>query len=189
MKRAMSGLRFTGFIASAVLAFALIFSGCSYHVAGRGAPRGEGGGSVGSLPGNVTSVAIPFFENKTRKPRVEGVITDAVASEFMSSVDVVDIDEAEAILVGSIESYTLKPVSFSSSDVVQEYRLFVTISVALVRTSDEVVIWEEADITEYEDFVVDVDDITSSNDAEWEALRIIAFDLSRLVKERILEEF
>ena len=189
MKSSMGGLNFTGSLACVLFFFALIFSGCSYHVAGSRAPRGGDGGSIGTLPGNISSVAIPFFENRTKKPRVEGVITDAVANEFMSSVDVVDVDEAEAILVGAIESYELKPVSFSSSDVVQEYRLFVTISVALVRTADEAVLWKETHISDYEDFVVDVNDITSSNDAEWKALKDIAFDTARLVKERMLEEF
>ncbi len=187
MKRSMSGLNFTGFMASVIFVFALILSGCSYHVVGSGAARGGDGGGIGTLPGNVTSIAIPFFENRTKKPRVEAVITSAVANEFMSSVDVVDAERAEAILVGAIESYKLKPVSFSSSDVVQEFRLYVTISVALVRTGDEAVLWKETHITDYEDFVVDVNDITFSKDAEWKALKVIAFDTARLVKERMLE--
>lgn len=187
MRIRMSGSNFKVFALSVIFAFTLILSGCSYHVAGSGVQGGGDNGSIGMLPGNVSSVAIPFFENRTKKPRVEGVITSAVANEFMSSVDVVDVEKAEAILVGAIESYRLKPVSFSSSDVVQEYRLYVTISVALVRAGDEVVLWKETHITDYEDFVVDVNDITFSNDAEWEALRVIAFDMARLVKERILE--
>ena len=47
------------------------------------------------------------------------------------------------LLLGTIDSYKLKPVSFTASDVVQEYRLYVTISLFMVRTSDDKVLWQE----------------------------------------------
>jgi outer membrane lipopolysaccharide assembly protein LptE/RlpB len=146
-------------------------------------------GGMGTLPGNVSSIAIPFFENSTRTPNIEGVITTAVVDEFMSSVQVVDVEDAEAVLFGTIEKYKLKPVSFTSSDVVQEYRLYLTISLFMVRRSDDKVLWQENDIVDYEDFVVDVNDVSTSEDAEWSALNVIAFDMARSIKERLIEGY
>ena len=101
----------------------------------------------------------------------------------------VDVEDAEAVLFGTIEKYKLKPVSFTSSDVVQEYRLYLTISLFMVRRSDDKVLWQEYDIVDYEDFVVDVNNVSTSEDAEWSALKVIAFDMARSIKERLLEGY
>lgn len=179
----------TGFLLPLFIVSIFITSSCSYHVAGSGVAADMDGGGAGILPGDIHSLAIPFFQNITRKPNVESVITLAVSDEFMSSVEVVDLEDAEAVLIGTIDSYSLKPISFTASDVVQEYRLNVEVSFFIVRTSDDKVLWQEMKISEYEDFVVDVNDIAASTDAEWNALKIIAIDTARLIKERILEGY
>ena len=110
-------------------------SACSYRVAGRPASAdGSVAGGGGLLPGNVEKLAIPFFINNTKKPNVESVITDAMVNEFTVSVDIVDSFEAEAVLLGEIDSYRLEPVSFTATDVVQEYRLHVVVSFTLMRS-------------------------------------------------------
>lgn len=158
-----------------------------YRVAGRAAGADSGG--IGVLPGNVRSIAIPFFINNTKKPNVEGVITNAVAMEFMTSIEIVDENDADALLIGVIKSYELEAVSFTATDVIQGYRLHVDISITLVSSGTKEVLWKDASITDYEDFVVDVNDISASKDAETEAFKIISFDMARLVKERMLEGF
>ena len=176
-------------ITISVLAVLLIaLPACGYRVAGRVVSETDGSAAI-VLPGNIKTVAIPIFINHTRKSNVESIITSAVAREFITSVDIVDEDEAEALLLGSINSYELKPVSFTATDVIQEYRLYIEVSITLMRRGTKEVLWRDGSITDYEDFIVDVNDISASKDAEWDALKIICFDMARFVKERMLEGF
>ncbi|MEE9614525.1 MAG: LptE family protein [Thermodesulfobacteriota bacterium] len=142
-----------------------------------------------TMPGEVTSVYVPFFKNSTQRPGVETVLTNAVIDEFTTTVDIVDKGRAEAVLEGTVMFYELKPVSYSTRDVVREYRLTITLAMKLVRASDGEVLWEDDEITDYGDYVVDIEDVTATKDAEWDALRKMARDTARLVKERMLERF
>ncbi|GMR05067.1 MAG: hypothetical protein BMS9Abin23_0998 [Thermodesulfobacteriota bacterium] len=154
-----------------------ILSGCGYYIAGKG----------GVMPGGVTSVAIPVFVNRTRKPNIESIITNKFASEFVTTVDV--RDDAEAELRGVIKTYELRPVSYTKNDVVQEYRLSVTLALSLVDNNGGEVLWEDGDVRDYEDFIVNSTDVTATEEAEITVFKKLSKDLARLVKERMLENF
>jgi outer membrane lipopolysaccharide assembly protein LptE/RlpB len=154
----------------------LVF-GCGYHIAGKG----------GGMPGNITELAVPIFKNNTRKPDIETLVTSAFATEFLTTVKVVDT--AGAVMQGVIKSYELNAVSFTRSDVNQEYRLRVAISVRIVMEEDGRVLWSDDNITDYEDFIVDTSDVTATEEAEIAALKKLARDTARLVKERMLDDF
>lgn len=151
--------------------------GCGYHISGKG----------GSMPGNITELAVPIFTNNTRKPDIEILVTSAFAAEFLTTVKVADT--AGAVMQGVIKSYVLDAVSFTRSDVNQEYRLRVVISVRIVAREDGRVLWSDDNITDYEDFIVDTANVTATEEAEIEAFKKLARDTARLVKERMLENF
>jgi outer membrane lipopolysaccharide assembly protein LptE/RlpB len=155
----------------------LALSGCGYHIAGKG----------GRMPGGVVSLAIPIFVNGTSKPGIEGPMTSAFVRELLTTVEV--REGGEAALDGVIRSYTLTPVSFTKSDVAQEYRLTVVVSLKVTRRGDPAPLWEDGNISDYEDFTVDPSDVMATNDAEEEAFAKISRDTARLVKERMLEGF
>lgn len=164
-----------------IFLFALLaaVAGCGYHVAGKG----------GKMPGGITSLSIPMFVNSTGKPDIEATMTSAFSTEFVTSVNVVK-DNGDAVLRGVIKSYGLTPVSFTKSDVNQAYRLTVVLSVKIVQgTGGERVLWEDDNITDFEDFSVNINDISATRDREAEALRKISRDTARLTKEHILEMF
>ena len=163
-------------LVAALVAVLLLVSGCGYHVAGKG-----GGG----MPGDITELALPVFTNDTRKPDIEGIVTSAFAEEFLTTVKVTD--SAAAKMLGSIKSYNLNAVSYSRDDVNQEYRLTVVFSLRIV--SGGAVLWSDTAITDYEDFVVNIADVTATREAEITALKKLARDTARLVKERMLEDF
>ncbi|MBI5049111.1 MAG: LptE family protein [Deltaproteobacteria bacterium] len=155
-------------------------AGCGYHIAGKG----------GSMPGSVAIISIPFFKNQVRKPDVETIITTALVDEFVKSGIVKVVDEnAEAILNGAVTGYNLTPVSFNSTDVIQEYRLTIKIEIELVRSSDGKILWEDKNITDYEDFKVSAADINTTKAAELDIVKKMARDTARLIKERMLEQF
>lgn len=153
----------------------LVIGGCGYHIAGRG----------GKMPGGVTAVSIPVFANSTSKADAAPVVTTAFVNEFVTVVSVAP--SAQARMEGTIKGYTLQAVSFSKSDVTQQYRLTVTMALRLVNGGE--VLWEADDITRSSDFNVNSADVAATRDAEAEALRKIAADSARLIKERIMEGF
>ncbi|MBI5286451.1 MAG: LptE family protein [Deltaproteobacteria bacterium] len=157
-----------------------VFTACGYHIAGKG----------GAFPGGIKTITIPFFVNQTQKPEIESFITTAIVDEFVKSglVKVVEEEGAEATLKGVIKGYTLTPISFSRTDVIQEYRLTLQMEVVLVRGRDGKVLWEDKNITDYEDFKVTAD-ITATKTAELDAFKKMAKDTARLIKERMLEVF
>ena len=142
------------------------------------------------MPGNIATLSIPFFKNRIQKPDVETVITSALIEEFVKS-DVAKVveEDAEAVINGVITGYELMPVSFNRNDVIQEYRVTIRVEVQLVRGSDGKVLWEDKNITDYEDFKVSAADVNATKTAEWDAVKKMARDTSRLIKERMLEDF
>src|SRR3989304_1422790 len=153
---------------------------CRYQITGKG----------GNMPGNIATLSIPFFKNRIQKPDVETVITSALIEEFVKSeVAKVVEEDAEAVINGVITGYELMPVSFNRNDVIQEYRVTIRVEVQLVRGSDGKVLWEDKNITDYEDFKVSAADVNATKTAEWDAVKKMARDTSRLIKERMLEDF
>lgn len=157
-----------------------VLTGCGYHIAGRG----------GNMPGNVTSMSIPFFKNRIQRPDVETVITTALVDEFVKSgIAKVVQENAEAVLNGAIIGYELNPVSFSNNDVIQEYRLIIKLEISFVRKSDGKILWEDKNFIDYEDFKVNIADADATRIAELDTVKKMARDTARLIKERMLEQF
>lgn len=154
---------------------ALTLASCGYHIAGKG----------GKMPGNITSVSIPIFTNSTSKPDIESTITQAFVNEFVNTLNITSSDSV--IMKGTITSYTITPVSYTQNDVSKEYRLTVALSLLIVQ--GDKVIWEDTDIVNYEDFRVNINDISATNEAELAALNKIAQSTARLTKERMMEQF
>lgn len=175
MKKVSSFTLFILHLASCIL----LLSSCGYHISGKG----------GNFPGNIKTVSIPFFKNQTQRPDVESVITSAIVDEFITSGIVKVASDGEAALNGTIKGYTLTPISFNKNDVLQEYRLTIKLELYLVRISDNKVLWQDKNFTDYEDFKVTTSDVTATKAAEWDALKKMAKDSARLIKERMLEGF
>ena len=157
-----------------------ILTGCGYHIVGRG----------GNMPGNVTSMSIPFLKNRIQRPDVETVITTALVDEFVKSgIAKVVQENADAVLNGAIIGYELNPVSFSKNDVIQEYRLIIKLEISFVRNSDGKILWEDKNFIDYEDFKVNIADADATRIAELDTVKKMARDTARLIKERMLEQF
>lgn len=155
----------------------LFLLGCGYHVAGKG----------GQMPGGVDTLSIPVFHNRTLKPDIESTVTAAFVTEFVTTVKVET--DAPYVMEGSINAYDLTPVSFTRSDVNQEYRLTVAMSLRILDGSSGRVVWKDDRVSDYEDFTVNINDVNATREREAEALRKLSKDTARLVKERMLEGF
>jgi len=154
---------------------ALLMGGCGYHIDGRGA----------TLPGGVTELRIPVFTNNTSKPDIEAPMTDAFVAEMVNPVSV--NYSSDVVMAGVIKSYELTPVSYTGSAVNIEYRLTVKLSVEIKK--GEEVLWKDENISDYEDFTANTLDVAATEDAERAALKKLARDTARLVKERMITGF
>lgn len=159
-----------------LVAILFIVAGCGYHIAGRG----------GKMPGDITSLSIPIFTNSTSKPDIESAVTQAFVDEFANTLRITD--NGDIVMAGIIRTYSLTPVSYTQNDVNQEYRLTVAMSLVITRGQGDP-LWQDDDITDYEDFTVNISDVTATKEAEFVALKKIAADTARFTKERMMEQF
>ncbi len=161
-----------------------VAGGCGYHVVGKGG---------NAFFADIDSMAIPVFTNETRRADVESTITSAIVDQFVNAVDIKSVASAAVILEGVVVGYSLSPVSYTGRDVANEYRLSVVLSLRLVRKGtggqkDEV-LWEDARLSDYEDFVVSSSDVAATRDAEEVVFEKLVKDIARLVRENMMEGF
>jgi len=87
----------------------------------------------GAVPGGVQNVAVPLFDNNTAEYGIREQLTDAVINRFLRDniVKVVDVGHAQAILRGTILTVIDQPYTFQATETVQEYRIILTVRVAM----------------------------------------------------------
>ncbi|MBW7956729.1 MAG: hypothetical protein H3C68_02440 [Deltaproteobacteria bacterium] len=161
----------------AFLVSLLVLSGCGYHLTGK----------AGDMPGGVESLSIPVFTNVTLKPDIEAGVTAAFVNEFLTTVSIAE--DAPFVMEGSITSYNIAPVSYSKSDVVQEYRLTVVMDLRIQKRATGEIVWQAGGVADSEDFTVNTGSPSETSDREEAALLKLARDTARLVKERMLVRF
>lgn len=166
---------------SSLVLILMLTAGCGFHVMSFG--------KADSLTGDVKSVAVPFFVNDTKRTGIEVTLTTALIDELSTTVHVVSDGTEEGIVTGFIKEYTLTPISYTNNDVVGVYRLSVLMAVTLKRKSDDELLWEDRFLSDFEDFAVDETSVAATKGREADALGRIADDISRLIKERMVEGF
>ncbi len=92
----------------ALIALALVATGCGYHPAGHAV----------QLPQNVRTIAVPGFVSQTQTFRIEQLLTEAVVHEFNTRTQFHIIHEtnadADAVLKGAVLSATAAPLAYDS---------------------------------------------------------------------------
>jgi hypothetical protein len=129
-----------------VLCFALLsplLAGCGYELVR------DSGISSGST-GEVYSVSVPVFRNKTFEPQVPAFFTEIFSRELASG-GLVRINKAdsEATLYGSIDSITTNLSSLSSTGLAVEKQVSVLVSLRLVKDGNVVRTWSYSDTEAY----------------------------------------
>jgi outer membrane lipopolysaccharide assembly protein LptE/RlpB len=166
---------------AAALAVLLLLNGCGYALVGRG----------NVLDPSLRTINIPTFENRTTRVEVEQRFTQAVADEFVSRGRlqlVSDPKAANAVLRGSINTFSLNPVGFDQGRATQ-YEISVTASIELIdrRNNEDKVIWKNDQYRFVENYRVDP--MTDSFDQEGRAIREIAVRFAQSLVANLLEGF
>ena len=165
-----------------IIFFIISTQGCGYHLKGF---------DSNALPDNIKTIAIVPFVNETFESDMATLLESSLAEELSSfkSLKIVSENEADALLTGNVKSFSNKPVSFSSADLVQDYRVEVKVDVMLkVRNTDEV-LWRGKGLSEVRDYNVEPgnEDLAEINKSDTK--EVVADELAELIVDRIFEGF
>ena len=166
-------------LGAAVALLPLILS-CGYHLSGH----------TSALPG-IQTIGIPTFVNRTSRPELEQRITEHVIDEFTTRgrARIVPGEEgAQAILKGTILSYTLNPVAINELGRATRYEILITAHVILSEVATDRTIWEDDHFLFKSQYDVAQTSVTFV-DQEVIAIDQVATDFARSVVTSILEGF
>jgi len=172
--------RTSRFAALGSLAALVLAGACGYRVVGIG----------GQLPGGVTRVEVPVFENHTARTDVGRVLTEDFINQLLGSAKLrVATDEgAQATILGTVTGYKREPITFDSKKKPLENRLTIIMDVRLVSKVDQRLLFGEKAVTVRYDYPVK-NDLQENDRLEDQAMRSALKQLSEKLVNLMLESF
>ena len=164
------------------LALLVAFSGCGYT-------------RKTTLPQNIQSIyvrtvlnKIPVEEISTYQPGLEMAITKAVIRRLNKDGNlkvVASENEADVVLQSDLVRFQQEGLRFNNLERVEEYRLYLVLSLKLVSTKTKELLWEEPNFSgDSEYFVSDVRSVGRE-----EGVQRAVDRLARNVVDRIVEDW
>ncbi len=169
-------------IAPLLLGALMTISACGYSFSGRGLV----------VPKDARTIAILTFLNGTNEPNVDVELTNAVVSEFIADgrLRVVDREEADLVLKGTVATFEVIPLSYTTDAYAQQYQIRLRVRVGLTDRSGKVIqpeqVIESGLISSY---TVTIGDISATKAAKQVALQNASKDFAKTIRSRILEGF
>jgi len=155
-------------------------SACGYRFAGSGA-----------FPEDVNYIFIEVIENRTSKIGVERIVTNQLIFEFSRQREsslVSDVDKADAILKGSINSIRTQTISRVGTEVANEREVVMRVDLRLIKKNGGAVIWAAKGLSDREAY--DVDSVKIQTDRNEElALGRLSERLSERIFNRLTDDF
>jgi len=167
---------------AAALAFLLAAAvSCGYRLAGRNQ----------LLPQSIRIIAIPPFENHTRRTEIEQRITEQVTATFIQRGGyrvTGTAAGADAVLKGEVTGYDVTPVSVSQEGRATRYEVVITASVDLMELPDNLTLFRSSHFVFKKQYDVE-GSAANFFDQEIVAIDEIAHDFAQSVVSSILEGF
>jgi hypothetical protein len=93
----------------------------------------------------IKSIAIERFQNETAEFTISDRMTNFIIERFIAdgTISVMDANNAEAVLVGSLTRYERRPHVYDANDQVTEYAVYMDFEVALKKPGEDTDIWRE----------------------------------------------
>lgn len=175
-----TGTRRLPAVLAVLLATFLLLLGCGYHLAGTG----------GQAPGDIQSIAVNVLSNQTAEIGIETIFTNAILNEFIrwKRLPVKPLNEAEAVLGGSVARIKTQTASHLTRSRTLETRVIVTLSLTLTRVDTDEVLWQNKKLS-YHDEYVEAANALNTNRLRREAFRRIAEFLAERIHRDLFEEF
>lgn len=126
--------RQVGLLAAPLLLAAAL--GCGYSLTGRSS----------TLPAGIETIGVPMFANQTNRPELEQRITEGVVDEFVTRgrFKIVAGEEgAQAVLNGTIFTYTTVPVVINEQGRATRYEIMITARVVLREVGTDRTLWSD----------------------------------------------
>jgi hypothetical protein len=110
--------------------------------------------------GDIKRISVPYLSNSTAEPGIEIEITDQIIIGLVrdNTLKVVDEEEADAVLEGSVQDYRNIPFTFERGESqiqAEQYRLHIGIKVSLLNRSENSYIWENKIIKAHGDYYLE----------------------------------
>ena len=155
-------------------------SACGYRVVGIG----------GQLPGGITRVEVPVFENHTARTDVGRVLTEHFISQLLGSakLTVTTGEGAQAVVKGTVTGYKREPITFDSKEKPLANRLTLIMDVSLVSVGDKRLLFGEKAVTVRYDYPVK-SDLQENDKLEDQAMRSATKQMSQMLVSLMLESF
>ena len=153
--------------------FVLLLAACGYHTPG----------SMDSwVGGDARILYVQLFDNQTSEPYLENYITDALVAELSRSRLVKlteDANLADVRLEGDVKGFSSNALSYGTSDQITDYRAKMNVSVRLLATDSNEVLWRE-NLHRSEDYLA-----TVNKNLQLEGERLAARQISKRLAEDI----
>jgi outer membrane lipopolysaccharide assembly protein LptE/RlpB len=137
----------------------------------------------------VHRISVPLFENRTEQPEIAQRLTEQVTNEMIGrGVTVGGAERADALLQGTVNSYTSVPVGIGTDGRATRYEIVIQVQGELRDLRDETVLWKDEHFLFRRQYDVDPDEATSI-DRSIVAIEQVSRDLARSMVAAILEGF
>ncbi len=153
---------------------------CGYRLRGTGS----------FLPPDIKRVSVPMFKNFSTRYNLDVTLTQGVIDQLVArgKVEVIsDPENADAILVGEISSFSVNPIGFSDQNTADRYSITVVAKIVLRDLKDQKVIFSNPSYVYQEEYEVPAG--TSYETWENDALSKVAEKFARSLISTLLEGF
>ena len=140
---------------------------------------------MGELPASVHRIHLTPLNNHTFRPGLQGMVASAILRRLLqnSSVRVVPIETAQAVMGGNLTVYENFPIAFDVNDVGRRFRVRVGLSMELKEQGAEKPLLKEDFVGEA--YYTTGSDVLGTRSAEEEAAQRAAADLAARVVTRL----
>lgn len=97
------------------------------------------------LPQHIKKIAVVKFKDNFNQPAFQDKLYFTLKDRFTIDrrIDVVNIELADAVLIGNISRYILQPLQYDSNKNVTKYLLWVWIDISLYDATTKNILWTE----------------------------------------------
>jgi hypothetical protein len=159
------------------------FTGCGYHVAGK----------ADLVPKSIHTIAIPAFTNITTRYKLTDHLPEAISREFIARTRyqiINDVNEADAVLRGSVMNYVSYPVIFDQqSGRASGLQIIVTMQVTLTERATGKVLFTRPSFDVRQRYEISTTNTSQYFEESASALDRLSRDVARDVVSAILENF
>jgi hypothetical protein len=170
-------------VLAALAAAALALCGCGYHALG-------GRGVFGP---DVHSIELFAFENETREPGLEQLITQALNEEFarrgwLDPKLEGQIAQPDLVMRGVLRSATVHSSSYSAGALALEEAVEVVFDVSVHRAQSSELVWQHPNFRVREVFLSSADPQVYASNKE-QALRRVSSEIAERVHDELFQRF